>query len=270
MVEQVVIDGLIGAVREAARAVIIPRFRTLAPVDTKSGPEDLVTVADRATERAIAAAVARLMPEALVVGEEAAHDDRGLLDRLPGASIAVIVDPVDGTANFAAGLAVFGVILAVMEAGQTTFGLLYDPLMDDWVSARRGKGAWYVRPGAPARRLTGRRAPPPSEAQGYLPLFLFPRAERARIGARIARFGRIGSLRCSCHEYRMLALGQVDFVLSPHGKPWDHAAGALIVEEIGGRIEAGGVPGYDPARPRVPVLALADRTSTLSVDELLG
>jgi len=141
---------------------------------------------------------------------------------------------------------------------------------DDWVMARRGQGAWFGRPGEAPRRLAGRPARPIPATQGYLPLYLFPHEDRARIGAGMARFGRVGSLRASCHEYRMLALGQVDFVLSAMAKPWDHAAGCLIVEEIGGRVESGGRPGYDPGHPRAPVLALASAESPLRIKDFLG
>lgn len=252
--------GLVTAVREAARAEILPRFRNLAPDDiaTKSGPDDLVTAADRATERALAAAVAKLMPQALFVGEEACHDDPALLERLATAELAVIVDPVDGTSNFAAGLALFGVILAVVAQGQTVFGLLYDPMMDDWVLARRGGGAWFCQPNAAPRRLIGRPARPSAEAQGFAPLFLYPPERRREIAVAMAGMGRVGSLRCSCHEYRQVALGQADFVVSPRWKPWDHTAGCLAVEEAGGKVLAGGVGGYDPRAPRAPILAIAD------------
>ncbi|HHS94641.1 MAG TPA: inositol monophosphatase [Rhodobacterales bacterium] len=252
--------GLVEAVREAARAEILPRFRNLSPGDiaTKSGPDDLVTEADHTAERALAAAVARLMPQALFVGEEACHDDPALLERLATAELAVIVDPVDGTGNFAAGLALFGVILAVVAQGQTVFGLLYDPVMDDWVLARRGGGAWFCKPDAAPRRLTGRPARPSAQAQGFVPLFLYPPERRREIALAMADMGRVGSLRCSCHEYRQVVLGQADFVTSPHTKPWDHAAGCLAVEEAGGKVLAGGAVGYDPRAPRGPILAVAD------------
>ena len=137
-----VMTGLIEAVRDAARTEILPRFRNLSAdqIDTKSGPDDLVTVADRAAEARLTAAAQKLLPGALVVGEEGVAEDPAILDRFAEAELAVVIDPVDGTWNFANGLANFGVILAVVEGGRTIFGLLYDPVMDDWITATPGAG----------------------------------------------------------------------------------------------------------------------------------
>lgn len=257
-------EGLIvDAVRRVAVQQILPGFRALQPgdIDTKAGPEDLVTTYDRAAEQALAAELASILPEALFVGEESVHADPGLLDRLATAELAVIVDPIDGTANYAAGLALFGVIVAVVSGGETVFGLLYDPVMDDWVLARKGGGAWFAGPEKPPRRLRGRAARPRAQAQGYVPLHLYKGTRRPAVAAALPELGRTGSLRCSCHEYRQLALGQVDFVVSPSANPWDHAAGCLVVAEAGGRILSGGTRDYDPLSPRAPVVAYADAGS---------
>jgi len=229
-------EGLIDAVRAAARTEILPRFRRLAPGDiqTKSSATDLVTIADRASEQSISEAVQRLLPDAAIVGEEAVADDPAVLDRLKKPGRVVVIDPIDGTWNFASGLATFGVILAVIEDGQTCFGMLYDPVMDDWVMATRGGGAWFCRPGEAATQLSG---PPPrvkAEAHAFVPLFLYPPSERARLAAKYPNWGRVTSLRCSCHEYRTMALGHADLIAAPSPKPWDHAAGILVIEEAGG------------------------------------
>ena len=112
-----VFDGLIQAVRLAARTEIMPRFRntTSDEIDTKTGPDDLVTIADRAAERVISEAAARLLPGALIIGEEAVDQDAGIFDALPEANLAVIIDPVDGTWNFANGE-------AQQSVGQLNFG----------------------------------------------------------------------------------------------------------------------------------------------------
>lgn len=260
--------GLVDAVRRVAATEIMPGFRNLRPgdIDTKSGPDDLVTAFDRAAERALAAEIARLLPNALFVGEESAHDDPTLLDKLATAELAVIVDPIDGTGNYAAGIAVFGVILAVVEHGETVFGLLYDPVLDDWVLARKGGGAWFAGQGTPPARLAGRPHRRHGTAQGFVPLFFYPKARRADVAAAMAGMGRATTLRCSCHEYRQLALGQADFMVAPHAKPWDHAAGCLIVAEAGGRVTSGGRAGYHPAAPIGPVIAFADSACS---DEVL-
>ena len=200
-------DGLIQAVRIAARIEIMPRFRNTAgdEIDTKSGPDDLVTIADRAAERIISEAAARLLPGALIVGEEAVDEDAGTFDALPDASLAVIIDPVDGTWNFANGLPLFGVILTVVENGRTTFGLLYDPISDEWIRASSGEGAFHCSSGGAKRRIS--IDPTGCGTVGVVPLHLFPSATRRKLALRLAEFDRTMSLRCSCFEYWLLAEG---------------------------------------------------------------
>lgn len=231
-------EALIALVRRVSKAEILPRFRRLPDSDirSKSAPDDLVTEADERAEAAMTAAIAEMMPDALVIGEEAVSANPSVLCGLADAEHAVIIDPVDGTWNFAKGLATFGVILAVAERGETVFGLLYDPVMDDWIMARRGGGAWYCRDDASPQRLTIGGDAPLVEAVGFVPLFLFPYETRMRLAGAIPGFRRIWSVRCSCHEYRLMAQGHADFCLSGTLNPWDHAAGALAVAEAGGAV----------------------------------
>ncbi|OCX64544.1 hypothetical protein BFP70_10930 [Thioclava sp. SK-1] len=249
--------ALIDITRTAARDQIMPRFRTLTPEDisTKSSPEDLVTQADLAAEAQIARACRALFPDALIIGEEAVENDPSLLAGLAGAARAVIIDPVDGTSNFAQGLATFGVILAVVEHGETIFGLLYDPVLDDWVMAHKGGGAWYCREGAAPRQLGPWPARPAERACGYLSLALFAPDKRAAVAATFPPYARLNTLGCSCHEYRQMALGHAQFMVSPMTKPWDHAAGALIVEECGGQVLNGRGQRWTPATPVAPITA---------------
>ncbi|NDV01405.1 inositol monophosphatase family protein [Pseudoroseicyclus tamaricis] len=227
---------LLQAVRDAARDEILPRFRALeaSDISTKSGPSDLVTLADTRAEAAIAAAVEAGWPEARVIGEEGVAADKELRGEMAAPGPVVIVDPVDGTWNFAKGLAVFGVILAVAVEGRPVYGLLYDPVMDDWIEAEAGGPAEFVSP-ARRRVLATSKEERKSRMTGYVPFGLFPRPMRGRIAQETTVFNRIQTLRCSAHEYRMLAQGHVEFVLSgPVPHPWDHAAGVLAVERAGG------------------------------------
>jgi fructose-1,6-bisphosphatase/inositol monophosphatase family enzyme len=149
--------GLIGLLREAGRVEVMPRFRALAPeeVRQKSREDDLVTEADTRAEAAITRGARALMPDAAVLGEEAAAADPGVLRAAEAKGRVVVVDPIDGTWNFANGLATFGMILAVIDEGATVLGVLYDPVFDDWVLARRGGGDGDVRGGADKGRVAG-------------------------------------------------------------------------------------------------------------------
>jgi len=248
--------ALITIVRDAARVHILPRFRALTPdqISTKSGPGDLVTLADTEAELAMTAAIRALLPQAVVVGEEAIAADPALRDLIGTADLCVIIDPVDGTWNFAKGLALFGVILAVTVRGVPVFGLLYDVLLDDWVQAVPGAAQFVsatgaVQLGTSAETRVGRMV-------GYVPVGLFPRAQRGAVLAQQPPFSRVTSLRCACHEYRLLAQGHVEFVLTgPVHNAWDHAAGALAVQAAGGVARFLDGQEYNAGRARGVLLA---------------
>ena len=229
--------ALIEAVRRVAKSEIVPRFRALAAedVDTKSAADDLVTVADRASERELTKAVRQIMPDARVIGEEAVSENKDLLDEVAAPGRTVIIDPIDGTWNYANGVATYGVIVAVLDGGETIFGLLYDPVCDDWVMARRGGGAWFVQSGRAPQELTIQpRSEPLSDRFGFLALYLYTGAERGELAKTMAVFQRTISLRCSCHEYRLATMGRAAFSLNGMLNVWDHAAGVLCFTEAGG------------------------------------
>jgi fructose-1,6-bisphosphatase/inositol monophosphatase family enzyme len=245
-------------VRAAARLHVMPRFRALAPEDiaTKSGPADLVTAADTAAERAILAAVSAAWPGALALGEETIAADPSLRAALGEADWAVVVDPVDGTWNFAKGLSVFGVILAVLHRGRPVWSMLYDPVMDDWIEAEADGPAHMVTGRGQSSVLATSAESRVGAMTGYVAFGLFPRALQARIVSQFPDFSRVTSLRCACHEYRMVAQGHAEFCLSgPTPHPWDHAAGILAVESAGGVARfLDGAP-YEAGRLRGVILA---------------
>ena len=240
---------LIASLRQVAAEEILPRFRSLREGDiaTKSRMDDLVTIADREAERRLTDVAARLLPGVVVVGEEAVSEDPTLRDAID-TSTCLIVDPVDGTWNFANGLATFGVILSLSHEGQTVWGMIYDPIGDDWVVATRGQGARFVRADGSETdlRFADQPAPAAEAAIGYVHSYLFKGDEKRRLFSRLPEFHKTDALRCSAHEYRLLARGIVDFCVSPILNPWDHAAGCLIVEEAGGVAR---MLGGEPYRP---------------------
>ena len=241
-------DALIDAVRAVARAEILPRFRNLDPgeVDAKRAFDDLVTVADTAAEAALTARVHDILPDAAVVGEEAVAADAAVLDRVR-ADRCVVIDPIDGTWNFAHGLANYGVLVAVVEGGATVWGLLYDPSFDDWIVAHRGGGAWFVRGGARRRLRVSDADTPMDRLRGNVGEYLFPQAVRPALAATIPQVRRSASLGASLHEYRLMCLGGSDFVLNGMLNVWDHAAGVLALEEAGGVSRLLDGRAYDPA-----------------------
>lgn len=265
--------SILNLVRRAARAEILPRFRTLeaSDIDHKTSRQDVVTEADRAAERMIARGLLTLFPNALIIGEENVALHPEVLDGIPEAELAFTIDPVDGTWNYAHGLATFGVIVSALRFGMPVFGLIYDPLMDDVVIGGTGGPAELVTPKRRARRtLKVSGGGPVEELQGYAPFYMLPADKQAQFGALMPRFERVGSLRCSAHEMRMLAQGHVDFVLSGRLTPWDHAAGALLCQCAGGHVAMLDGSAYNAANREGYLLCASDPATWGRVRDTLG
>lgn len=228
--------SLVNLVRRAARTEILPRFRNLSAhqINTKSGPQDLVTEADTAAEAMIARGILRLFPNAVVIGEEAASADPSLRQKAAEAELAFIIDPVDGTWNFAHGVPLFGVILAATRFGRPIFGLLYDPMVDDWVISDDQTETRIAGAGRPETLTRVSDGGELSELSGNMHYYLMPKETQAKLAPVLPAFYRMSSMRCSCHEYRVMAQGGADFTLSGILNPWDHAAGVLLCQRAGG------------------------------------
>jgi fructose-1,6-bisphosphatase/inositol monophosphatase family enzyme len=227
---------LAAVLARAAAAEIMPRFRNLGAdaVRTKTGPLDLVTDADVAAEAMIGADLARLYPDALIVGEEAAEKDPSLLARLADAPLAIVVDPVDGTSNFAAGLPLFGTMAAVIRGGETVVSAIHDPVGGDTAVAERGAGAWLLpRHGAPAR-LSVAAPVPAAEMAGNASWRYLREPQRSLVCANLPRVAAAWDYRCAAHQYRMAAAGHCHYLFFNRLMPWDHAPGWLLHREAGG------------------------------------
>lgn len=260
-------NNVINILRRAAKAEIMPRFRALnaADIATKSGPDDLVTIADTAAEAMITRALNMAFPGALVIGEEAVSSNATLLDKIADAPLCFIIDPVDGTWNFARGMSVFGIILAVTRYGKPACGLIYDPVMDDWAIADDQSPAQMQHPSGITRDLQVSKGGELAGLSGYIPLYLFEPERRAKLAATLTSFGWVNSLRCSAHEYRMLAQGHVDFLLTESLNPWDHAAGVLICQQAGGYVQMLSGEDYSATLRSGHLLAAPDKATWKSL-----
>lgn len=223
-------------VRAAARTAIMPHFRSLGAGDiqTKSGPLDIVTVADEAAEALLSSAFTRMAPGCFVVGEEAATRDPAMLHRLGAEPLAFVIDPVDGTSNFAAGLPLFGVMVAVVEHGRTVGAVIHDPVGDDTAVAMAGQGAWIESPQRGRTPLHVASSVPLGEMTGSVSWRYMPEPRRSRVCARLPLVASAWDYRCAAHQYRLLAGGHCHFSVYNRLLPWDHAAGVLLHQEAGG------------------------------------
>jgi fructose-1,6-bisphosphatase/inositol monophosphatase family enzyme len=229
------VGKLADILREAAKREILPRFRRLdaSMIRQKTEAIDLVTEADEEAERFIKAELEKLAPDALFVGEESVAADPGLLDRFDRASLAVVVDPVDGTANFAAGLPLYAVMAAVVSRGETVAGIIFDPMGDDWVMAEKGGGAWLRRPDGSQVGLKVAAAVPLDQMVGTVSIAFLPPETKPKVLANLAKIRVAANYRVAGHDYRLLAGGHTHFAMFNKLMPWDHLAGTLIAQEAG-------------------------------------
>jgi fructose-1,6-bisphosphatase/inositol monophosphatase family enzyme len=257
------IEDLAAILRDAARAEILPRFRRLEPgtVKTKSNPTDLVTEADTEAEWFIKREVEKRWPGTLLVGEESVAADASLLDKLAGADVAITVDPVDGTANFAAGLPLFAVMASVVIKGEAVAGIIYDPMGDDWMMAERGGGAWLRRPDGGSQRLNVREPAELKEMIGHVSIAFLPAESKPEVLRNLSKVRIAANYRVAGHDYRTFSSGHCHFVMFNKLMPWDHLPGALISQEAGGHVAKFDGSPYLPGETTGGLIVATDRES---------
>ncbi|MGW0767041.1 inositol monophosphatase family protein [Streptomyces sp. NPDC002676] len=256
------------AVREAAAAEILPRFRRLAAheVDQKSGPHDLVTDADRLAERRLTEVLGTLLPGSVVVGEEAVHANPQTYEALQGDAPVWIIDPVDGTRQFVHGEEGFCTLVALARRGVLLASWTYVPARDQLATAVRGQGAFldgerlFAGPPAPGKDLVIATSHPD-----------FTTAEEKRALQALWTDG-IAPRPCGSAglEYLAIARGELDAVAFSWEAAWDHAAGLLLVEEAGGvHLTGTGEPFRVTGGNALPFTAARDAATARRVAELL-
>ena len=224
------IDRVAGLIREAAETYILPRFEKLEASDIREkGPGDLVTIADLETEKALTAQFLDLIPGSTVIGEEAVAKNPKILESVGSTDRMWIIDPVDGTSNFASGISLFVVMVAFVQAGEITASWIYDPVKRHMATASVGAGAWCN-----GSKLAVAHPVVPQRMSGSVSLLYGNRQLVRKIAGRSNMVGSVFSFRCAGLEYLALSSGRAHFALYHRLMPWDHAPGFLLHREAGG------------------------------------
>lgn len=267
------VDWLANLLKDVAAAEIMPRFRNLGEgaIAQKTSASDLVTEADVKAERAITEALLSRFPDAVVIGEEAVSDTPQLLEGWSSSDgLAFVIDPIDGTFNFASGVASFGVMLAVVKDGETIAGIIHDPVGGDWIMAEQGGGAVLRRPDGSENPLhVGGPAGSVGQMIGSASWQYMPEPERSRVARNQALCLGSVAYRCAAQEYRLLAGGHIHFTLYNNLMPWDHLAGSLILNEAGGYARRLDGSVYQPAHVDGGLLSTTDTDSWHMLREAL-
>jgi len=204
-------------------------FRSDIPVETKSSPFDLLTVADKEAEEVIVSMIKKNFPGHNFIAEEQSYEKTG-------SEYTWVIDPLDGTNNFACGLPIFCASVALMRSGEVEVGAIYDVLRNELFYAQKGRGAF----------LNGSRIRVSSadtlEKSLLITGFYYSRGEemiqtletiKRFFLRRIMGLRRLGAAALDlCYIASGRASGFWEFELSP----WDFAAGKLIIEEAGGKV----------------------------------
>ena len=220
-----IVEAVIALIREVSAIELMPRFRHVHAEKKRDG--SIVTEADRAVEAVLAAALPKLF-DCPVLGEEMPEFEQRRIWR--EAKWCWCVDPLDGTANFANGKRYFGISVALMHQRRSVFGIVYDPNTDEVFHALRVGGAF----------LDGNRLKPGVTkhlSEASVEVGRFKRLGRLGVALFENRpFRKLSMSGASVLQWCHMACDRVDAFVHAGEQPWDYAAGALILEEAGGRI----------------------------------
>ena len=216
-------------IEQTARDEIVSRFEHLHQNQIrKKESGEVVTDADLQSEKKLTKALTNLVPNSNVLGEEGYYADNSLLDLLTDKQPVWIVDPLDGTRNFSEGIRCFCVIVAYYTNNTISMGWIYDPLKQKMLVGVKGQGAWEngIRLSTDNIKLaiSDMDASIGKKRREYL----LEKHTQANYPKDIKRY------RCLGMEYADIARGNIHFAEYNKLKPWDHAAGVLIIEESGG------------------------------------
>lgn len=223
-------EPVVALMRRVGRDIVMPRYQKLRAHEiAEKAADDFVTIADKESEIWLAQGLADILPEAGIIGEEACAGDPSILARA-GTGLNWIVDPIDGTGNFAAGRPPFGIMIALVDGGTTLAGWILDPLTGRLCHAMLGGGSHID-----GERVQARESGAPLPVAALAVYFMSPE-QRADIQRRATGvFDVVDIPRCAAEQYPRLVLGQNDVSIFVRTLPWDHAAGTLFVNEAGGK-----------------------------------
>ncbi|UDF02882.1 inositol monophosphatase family protein [Asticcacaulis sp. AND118] len=229
VLQSALIQAMVAAIRKACKGVSRDFGEITELQVSRKGPGDFVTAADKRVEAALFEELLRLRPGYGFLGEE-----QGLREGTDKTH-RWIVDPIDGTTNFMHGIPVFACTVALERDSEIVAGVTYNPITNDLYWAEKGKGAYH---NDRRLRVSARKVLEDCLIATGLPFVGKPGHAQAlkelhQIMQRTAGIRRLGA--CSL-DLAMVAAGRVDGYWERGLKPWDMAAGTLLITEAGGKI----------------------------------
>lgn len=217
-------------IAKQAGALLKEGFGSLMQIDEKEGSQNLVTEYDYKAEKLILSHLSKLFPEDSFYAEESGKSG---INSEEGAGVTWIIDPLDGTVNFAHKLPIFSVSIAAYYDGAIQFGVVYSPMQEELFTAQRGHGAFFN--GKPITISAIKKLKRALLVTGFPydvaknPGRCMERVEKClKLGLPLRRLGSAALDLC------YVAMGRFEIYWEVSLQPWDLAAGALILEEAGG------------------------------------
>lgn len=247
-----------------AKQHVLARFNHIGYSFKQDG--SVVTAADTAMQKAVVDALHKHWPQCQLLGEEmAAAEQQSMLDA-DDAGLWVL-DPLDGTSNFASGIPVFSTALAFISQGEVQLGLIYDPVRNECFSAIKGQGAWLNR--VPLKLDDARTELNQCIAQ--VDMKRLPESMAVKLAA-LHPYASQRNFGSGALDWCWLAAGRSQLYVHGGQNLWDYLAGQLILREAGGFAQSfDGTPVYRRSlRPRSIVAAVNEPLFHAWSDFLLG
>ncbi|MBY0481619.1 MAG: inositol monophosphatase [Chitinophagaceae bacterium] len=240
---------------ETGAAVMKSYFNGVFEISNKEGINNLVTEADHASEKAIFEVIKNDFPDHYILSEEAG-------ELIQDSTYKWIIDPIDGTVNFANGIPICCVSIGVEMAGKMILGAVYNPFINEFFFAQKGFGATLNN--KKIKVSTRTEVAKSSMVTGFPYTYLDTPNGPLQVFEKLIRKGvpvrRLGS---AAIDLCWVAAGRFDGFYEHNLQAWDSAAGFLMVEEAGGKITDFAGNYYSPYQPHIIA------TNGLIHDELL-
>lgn len=249
-------DAVADIIAEIAREEVKEQLGQLSRADvTEKSAGDFVTSADLAVERRLGAALQSILPDAAVLGEEAVAAGQASVEALAEDELHWVIDPIDGTGNFAIGMPLSAVILSLVRRDEVLAGWIHDPFGERTFMGGLGGGAWFNGQKLACSRPDDLRL---MNGSIYGRQFREREAFRETWGRGRKHLGAVFNARCVGHEHMARLAGLGHFGCYSRLLPWDHAAGFLLHKEAGGVCQLIDREPYLPSKPNRPGLLAPD------------
>lgn len=262
-------DKVADIIKDVALEKIAPRFRQLDANDIseKTGPSDLVTIADLEAEIELTKIFKDILPGSYVVGEEAVSKKEVSTDILGRKSDPIwVIDPVDGTYNFAHGNPKFGTIVALTQGDEVVQSWIYDIPNDRFAISEKEGGVEIsgVKTVYPQMRTSL------NESRGFVGRKFLPQKLKDELKDVLdTQFANTETFVCCAHEYLAILTGEAYYSLYSKIMPWDHLAGAMMLEEAGGYVRKWDGSHYRPSDIRGGLICTPNEKTWQEIYNLL-